>query len=93
MPTLPLCHHHHLANSAIWLALPSPVCSINDLAGQITKLLGGRCKLYVTRCITRELQDLGEDFQKVCVLYALCMHMYVACACACDVHVWLCSVH
>eukprot|EP00983_Pelagomonas_calceolata_P052287 1142781-Pelagomonas_calceolata.AAC.5 len=38
--------------------------SMTGLPDLIHKLLGAQCKLYVTRCATRELEELGEGFEK-----------------------------
>ncbi|KAF5826665.1 Fcf1-domain-containing protein [Dunaliella salina] len=38
--------------------------SMLDLPDLIHKLLGAQCKLYVTRCAMRELEELGEGFEK-----------------------------
>jgi len=38
---------------------------MTDLPDLIHKLLGAQCKLYVTRCVTRELEELGEGYEKV----------------------------
>eukprot|EP00200_Dunaliella_tertiolecta_P003103 CAMPEP_0202339712 /NCGR_PEP_ID=MMETSP1126-20121109/1458_1 /ASSEMBLY_ACC=CAM_ASM_000457 /TAXON_ID=3047 /ORGANISM="Dunaliella tertiolecta, Strain CCMP1320" /LENGTH=234 /DNA_ID=CAMNT_0048930305 /DNA_START=104 /DNA_END=808 /DNA_ORIENTATION=- len=37
---------------------------MTGLPDLIHKLLGAQCKLYVTRCATRELEELGEGFEK-----------------------------
>lgn len=39
--------------------------SMTDLTDLMHKLLGVQCKLYVTRCVTWELEELGEGFEKV----------------------------
>ncbi|GFR45711.1 hypothetical protein Agub_g7120 [Astrephomene gubernaculifera] len=36
--------------------------NLADLASHLPKLLGGACKLYTTKCVTRELRSLGRDF-------------------------------
>lgn len=42
-----------------------PQRSLADLANHLSKLLGGRVKLYVTRCVTWELRSMGDDMQQV----------------------------
>ncbi|GFH30694.1 uncharacterized protein HaLaN_29590, partial [Haematococcus lacustris] len=38
--------------------------NLTDLHDHIARLLGGRVKLYVTRCMTRELEDLGVEVKE-----------------------------
>mmetsp|Transcript_8856 Transcript_8856/g.18923 ORF Transcript_8856/g.18923 Transcript_8856/m.18923 type:complete len:269 (+) Transcript_8856:108-914(+) len=38
--------------------------NMGELQPQLAKLLGGRTKLYVTRCVTHELRNLGADFKQ-----------------------------
>jgi len=38
---------------------------MTDLTDLIQKLLGVQCKLYVTRCATWELEELGEGYETV----------------------------
>ncbi|KAJ9530030.1 hypothetical protein QJQ45_023316 [Haematococcus lacustris] len=38
--------------------------NLTDLYDHIARLLGGRVKLYVTRCMTRELEDLGVEVKE-----------------------------
>jgi U3 small nucleolar RNA-associated protein 23 len=37
-------------------------CSLSDLSAHIPKLLGGRTKLFTTKCVTAELRKLGPEF-------------------------------
>lgn len=62
---------------------PPPHRSMPDLSEHIPKLLGARCKLYVTRCVTRELEELGAEFAQV----RACTGAQRACACARSMHV------
>ncbi|GIL88052.1 hypothetical protein Vretifemale_16089, partial [Volvox reticuliferus] len=36
--------------------------NLSDLDVHLPKLLGATCKLYTTKCVTRELRSLGREF-------------------------------
>eukprot|EP00798_Chlamydomonas_sp_ICE-L_P000343 gene343-1718_t len=38
--------------------------NLKDLDNHISRLLGCKCKLYVTRCVTQELKGLGSEFKE-----------------------------
>lgn len=44
-------------------AVPRSPCSMGNLDTHVPRLLGGTSKLYTTRCISKELRGLGDEFR------------------------------